>query len=143
MKRLTRALVTATTLAGTFAVAAPAQATVTVDGNGCRYAPVYADGTYVLPCITDTGHGGYGVGGTVTTHGTNHTQIWLCMQLLIVWSNGTSPSSDPKCVLQWADNGSVSADYGDVQFGDYVIHAWFTSPTYFDGGESKYASVGA
>lgn len=43
--------------------------------------------------------------------------------------------------LVWADDGSASADYGQLTPGDYVIHAWFTSPTYYDGGESKYAYV--
>lgn len=127
----------ATTLTALVGLTAPANAGV--EGGGCR-EPIHVDGTYVQPCIKP-GPDRRSVTMTVNTWGSNHTRINLCMELLEVWGNITGPTTDPYCEVVWADSSSVMQNIEWVSDGYFVTHAWFTSPTYYDGGESPRAHV--
>ncbi|WP_225839636.1 hypothetical protein [Streptomyces sp. NK08204] len=94
-----------------------------------------------MPCISTSGS--LNVSGTVSIWGTNKTSLYLCMELRMVKSDNISTYSvsDPTCALIRDGNGSIGQSYGSVLYGDYVIHAWFTTPTYWDGGDSARAHV--
>jgi hypothetical protein len=135
-KRLTgTAAAAALVVAGLIGAASPAAAGVSLEGNGCRYAPVHADGLYVLPCLVVTGP--FSMAGQVTISGSNQTYVTLCEQLLGVNPDGsTFIHSGVNCKTAWGPGDTLYIDWGSLQWDTYVIHAWFTSPTYWDGGES-------
>lgn len=107
----------------------------TADGGGggraCR-APHPADGLSVGTCIdySDDGH----FDGEVITSGSNSTMINLCVELVDVHQN-LVPGTHT-CRLQPGPSGRVKTPVVHVGPGTYYAQSYFTSPTYFYGGES-------
>ncbi|SEL75501.1 hypothetical protein [Streptacidiphilus jiangxiensis] len=124
--------------AGGLAVAAPASAATSA--NICRSGSVPNDGEYVLPCIY--GNGGKSIYGLADISGSNHTSVNLCVDIINASTGAVVPGTATCAYVSDAANGgSVTTSWVSPGYGTYVSHAWFTSPTYYDGGESGRLSI--
>ncbi|MEY9875942.1 hypothetical protein ABH931_005449 [Streptacidiphilus sp. MAP12-33] len=135
--------VAATALAGLATAGGLATATTAnaaTSSNICRSGSVPNDGESVLPCIY--GNGAKSIYGLAVISGTNHTSVNLCVDIINA-ATGAVVSGTPTCtyVSDAANGGSVSTSWVAPGYGTYVSHAWFTSPTYYDGGESGRLSI--
>ena len=127
-----------TAVAG-LAMAAPASAT-TFPPPGyflCRTSDVYADGLYVHTCIT--GDGGNTLRAVASTRGSNNTSITLCAEVVDVYQNVVPGSRH--CAVVPGPTGTVWSNPVGVRAGVYYGVSYFTSPTYYYGGETPQASV--
>jgi hypothetical protein len=129
-KRLAASLVPALVLgASLFAVG---NANADAPNGGCRKPPVSADSLLVSTCITRTGPGS--AYGSVKTTGTNNTLIDLCVEIVDVNQNLVGNSRD--CQIQHGEVGQVTTPTLDLAPGTYYAQSYFTTPTYWYGGES-------
>ena len=130
------AVLAALATACTLFTAVPASASTSPAGQVCRYAPIHADGEWIYECIQgDSGNGLQA--GAYTANGTNNTTINLCVQIVNAVTGATA--GNPSCATVSGENsGSASPFTPQLHLpdGQYVAHAYFTTPTYFDGGES-------
>jgi hypothetical protein len=118
--------------AGLFAAGTAAASTAS-PASGCRNPPVYADGLTVSTCITQTGPSS--AYGNVRTSGSNNTLINLCVELVDGNQNLVPNSRD--CQTQPGSDGSVlTPTMYNLAPGTYYAVSYFTSPTYWYGGES-------
>jgi hypothetical protein len=110
-----------------------ASATTAGAGGGavCR-SPKPADGLEVSTCATWTdARTAY---GNVKTSGSNNTLINLCVELVDANQNLVPGSRD--CQIQPGSVGAVSTPTMSLAPGTYYSVSYFTSPTYWYGGES-------
>jgi hypothetical protein len=101
-------------------------------GGGCRKPPVNEDGLTISTCATATGPStAY---GNVKTSGTNRTLINLCVEL--VDANQSLVPGSRDCQIVSGADGAVSTPTMTLGPGTYYAVSYFTSPTYWYGGES-------
>ncbi|HJP74265.1 MAG TPA: hypothetical protein VJ914_08355 [Pseudonocardiaceae bacterium] len=105
-------------------------------GHGCR-APLPADGLSVVTCV-DWADSGSAV-GTVTTSGSNNTTINLCVE--VVDANQNLVPGSRNCQPQPGPSGFVQTPNVSLRAGTYYVVSYFTSPTYWYGGETQPFSV--
>ncbi|GAA2787734.1 hypothetical protein GCM10010441_11010 [Kitasatospora paracochleata] len=113
-------------------------ASANTTGRVCRNPDVSADGLNVHTCIS--GDGGRTLTATADTSGGNNTTINLCVKV-VDGSQHDVPGSE-NCA--WGVNGPhghVSSNPVTVPYGTYYAVSYFTSPTYWYGGESRPISV--
>ncbi|MBF9071365.1 hypothetical protein [Streptacidiphilus fuscans] len=137
MKKRLAALLAVLTLALSASLFASGTASAT-DGRFCR-SPISADGLQVETCVSHDEDPG--TWGEVHTWGTNNTSINLCVEL--VDANQNLVPNSRSCSVQQG-NGLGFGDGGfqetpemwNLPSGTYYAIAYFTSPTYWYGGES-------
>jgi hypothetical protein len=121
-------------------VIAAAPADAATSSNICRSGSVPNDGEYVLPCIY--GNGAKSIYGLADISGSNHTSVNLCVDIINASTGAVVPGTATCAyVPDAASGGSVTTNWVSPGYGTYVSHAWFTSPTYYDGGESGRISI--
>jgi hypothetical protein len=129
-KRLAALLVVLTAALAASVLAAGTASAAT--GGGCRKPPVTADSLTVSTCVTATGPStAY---GNVRTSGTNNTLINLCVEL--VDANQSLVPGSRDCQTVPGADGAVSTPTMSLGSGTYYAVSYFTSPTYWYGGES-------
>lgn len=101
-------------------------------GGGCRKPPVTEDSITISTCITAVGPSA--AYGNVKTSGTNRTQIDLCVEL--VDANQSLVPGSRDCKIVSAADGAASTPTMSLGAGTYYAVSYFTSPTYWYGGES-------
>ena len=134
-KRLAALLVLPTLALGVSLIAAgPAAAAPAGAGGGsvCR-DPNPLDGLTVTTCAKWSDDDGSAF-GTVTTTGSNNTSIDLCVEL--VDANQHLVPGSRNCQVQQGPAGSVQGFTVYPAPGLYYAVSYFTSPTYWYGGES-------
>ena len=121
------------------AMAAPASATTWPPPGYflCRTPDVQADGLTVHTCIQ--GDGGTTLQAVADTWGNNNTSITLCAE--VVDANQNAVPGSRNCQVAWGPSGTVWSNPVSVGPGTYYGVSYFTSPTYYYGGETPRASV--
>jgi hypothetical protein len=129
LKKRLAALLVVPTLALAASVLAAGTASAAT-GGGCRLEN--KDGLTISTCATATGPStAY---GSVRTSGTNRTLIDLCVELVDVNQNLVAGSRD--CQIVSGADGQVTTPTMTLGPGTYYAVSYFTSPTYWYGGES-------
>lgn len=121
------------------ATAVPASAT-TYPPSGyflCRKPDVSADGLNVHTCIQGDGHAT--LQSVVDTSGSNNTSINLCAEIVDQQQHVVAGSQ--RCQVVPGPSGTVWSYPVTLGPGTYYGVSFFTSPTYFYGGETPAASV--
>ena len=134
-RRLAAVLVVVPALAlgaGLFAVGTAAASPAGAGGGEVCRDPLYAAGMKIQTC-GKFGDGGYAI-GTVTTTGSNNTQIDLCVEL--VDANQNLVPGSRNCQIQQGSAGHVETPTMYPPAGIYYAVSYFTSPTYWYGGET-------
>ena len=121
------------------AIAAPASATTWPPPGyfSCRTPDVPADGLSVHTCVK--GDGGSTLQSVADTSGSNKTSITLCAE--IVDANQNEVPGSRNCQVVWGPSGTVWSNPVSVAPGTYYGVSYFTSPTFYYGGETPPASV--
>lgn len=123
-------------LAAAAGLATAGSASASTSVGGCR-APLPADGLSIQTCVG--GNGGNGVQSGAFTSGSNNTDITLCAE--VVDSNQNVVNGSRNCAVVWGPNGAVYSNWVSVGTGTYYGVSYFTSPTYWYGGESPWVYV--
>lgn len=139
-KRLAALLVVPAIVLGASLVAV---GTANADGGGggggsvCR-PPEIKDGLSIHTCAkwSDDQHTAH---GEVTTTGSNNTDIELCVELVDVNQNLVPGSRG--CSIQPGSHGFLAGPIVSPPPGTYYAVSYFTSPTYFYGGETPAFSL--
>jgi hypothetical protein len=107
-------------------------ANASADSATCRVPDVHADGLTVHTCAD--WYDGSHITGTVHTSGTNRTIINLCIEIVDANQNLVPGSRD--CQPVAGADGTVTTPPVSPAPGTYYAVSYFTSPTYWYGGES-------
>ncbi|MEY9875561.1 hypothetical protein ABH931_005065 [Streptacidiphilus sp. MAP12-33] len=135
LRRVVASGTAALALVAGISVGAAGTASAAQTGGGCVYHD--KDGFSVRTCIDGDGAGG--IWADVQTYGSNNTSINMCVE--IVDSNQNLVPGSRNCQIV---NGSSSDTGTNIVFpgsGTYYGVSYFTSPTYWYGGESPSISI--
>jgi hypothetical protein len=134
-------------VSGVAVLAAAAGVTMAVPASATTYPPpgyflcgaqnVYADGLNVHTCVR--GDGGSTLQSVVATTGSNDTKITLCAE--IVDARQSVVPASRNCAFVQGASGTVRSNPVSLSPGTYYGMSYFTSPSFFYGGETSPASV--
>ncbi|MER5549959.1 hypothetical protein ABT072_48135 [Streptomyces sp. NPDC002589] len=135
LRRAAAGGVAALALVTGISIGAAGTASADQSGGGCRY--LSADGLQVRTCVDGDGAGG--IWTEVQTTGSNNTSINLCAE--VVDSNQNVVPGSLNCSVVWGASSDVFSNTVFPNSGTYYGVSFFTSPTYWYGGETPPISI--